>query len=657
MSVGQGSMESMAGESPVTGADPLDGFSPATRAWFDGAFAEPTQAQAGAWRAIGKGEDTLVVAPTGSGKTLAAFLWAIDRLAAVAAARGPEAAHPGALRLPAQGAGGGHRAEPARSADRDHGTPRTGSAWTSRTSRWRCAPATPPPRSAGSWPQAAGHPHHHPGVALPAAHLAGQGDPARGRDGHRGRGARRRGQQARRPPGAVAGAPRRAARGRTLPPSGSGCPRRCGRSRRWPRSSAAPGTVTVVQPPSPKRIELQVVVPVEDMTELDTMPGRGAGDDEDNPAPRRSIWPHVEERVLDLIEQHKSTIVFANSRRLAERLCGRLNELAAERAEAAGEAALQPAMGDRRPKPPAEIMAQAGASAGRARGGRQGTPRLGVPAGAGRDRGGAQGGPAARRGGHVQPGTRHRHGRGGPGRAGRGAALGGQRAAAGRPGRAQRRRRLPRHHLPQVPGRPGPVGGGGRAHAGRRHRGTEDPAQPAGRAGPADRGDDGGRRLAGGRARADGPQGRAVRRADQADPRGGAGHAGRALPERGVRRAAAAHRLGPGGGHHPGPAWRAAARRHQRRHHPRPRAVRRVPGVGYQPAAAPGRRTRRGDGVRVAGRRRVRARRQLVADRGHHAGPGAGHARAGAAGQAAVLARRHPGAARRARPGHRRGLP
>ena len=68
---------SMAGESPVTGTDPLDGFSPATRAWFDGAFAEPTQAQAGAWRAIGKGEDTLVVAPTGSGKTLAAFLWAL----------------------------------------------------------------------------------------------------------------------------------------------------------------------------------------------------------------------------------------------------------------------------------------------------------------------------------------------------------------------------------------------------------------------------------------------------------------------------------------------------------------------------------------------------------------------------------------------------
>src|SRR4029077_6447408 len=115
--------------------------------------------------------------------------------------------------------------------------------------------------------------------------------------------------------------------------------------------------VTVVQPPSPKRIELQVVVPVEDMTELDTMPGRGSGDDEENPAPRRSIWPHVEERVLDLIEQHKSTIVFATSRRLAERLCGRLNELAAERAESAEEAKLG-RLWENGAKPPAEIMAQ-----------------------------------------------------------------------------------------------------------------------------------------------------------------------------------------------------------------------------------------------------------------------------------------------------------
>jgi ATP-dependent helicase Lhr and Lhr-like helicase len=59
----------------------LDRFSPLTRRWFTGTFAEPTPAQAQAWDAIADGDHTLVIAPTGSGKTLAAFLWAIDRLA------------------------------------------------------------------------------------------------------------------------------------------------------------------------------------------------------------------------------------------------------------------------------------------------------------------------------------------------------------------------------------------------------------------------------------------------------------------------------------------------------------------------------------------------------------------------------------------------
>ena len=60
----------------------LDRFSPATRAWFRGAFVAPTPSQEGAWDAISSGRDTLVVAPTGSGKTLSAFLWSLDRLAA-----------------------------------------------------------------------------------------------------------------------------------------------------------------------------------------------------------------------------------------------------------------------------------------------------------------------------------------------------------------------------------------------------------------------------------------------------------------------------------------------------------------------------------------------------------------------------------------------
>ena len=60
--------------------DPLSVFSPATRAWFEAAFAAPTPAQALGWPAIASGEDTLIQAPTGSGKTLAAFLYGIDRL-------------------------------------------------------------------------------------------------------------------------------------------------------------------------------------------------------------------------------------------------------------------------------------------------------------------------------------------------------------------------------------------------------------------------------------------------------------------------------------------------------------------------------------------------------------------------------------------------
>jgi ATP-dependent Lhr-like helicase len=70
----------------------MEGFGAATRAWFEAVFAAPTEAQAGAWRAISKGSHALVVAPTGSGKTLAAFLWALDRLAHAPSATGDGAA-------------------------------------------------------------------------------------------------------------------------------------------------------------------------------------------------------------------------------------------------------------------------------------------------------------------------------------------------------------------------------------------------------------------------------------------------------------------------------------------------------------------------------------------------------------------------------------
>ena len=100
-------------------------------------------------------------------------------------------------------------------------------------------------------------------------------------------------------------------------------------------------------------------------------------------------------------------------------------------------------------------------------------------------------------------------------------------------------------------------------------------------------------------------------------------HARRPLSVGSVRRAAAAHRLGPRRRHHPRPQGSAPARGHQRRHDPGPRPLRRPPA-----GRPPRRRARRGDGLRGASRPDLPARRHDLADRGHHPRPGDRHARA-----------------------------
>ncbi|HEX2246692.1 MAG TPA: helicase-related protein, partial [Arthrobacter sp.] len=89
--------------------------------------------------------------------------------------------------------------------------------------------------------------------------------------------------------------------------------------------------VEIVAPPSQKKWDLTVSVPVEDMTALAAPSAEELGPG----AQPASIWPHVEEKIVDLIAANRSTIVFANSRRLAERLTARFNEIWAERLTAA----------------------------------------------------------------------------------------------------------------------------------------------------------------------------------------------------------------------------------------------------------------------------------------------------------------------------------
>jgi len=96
--------------------------------------------------------------------------------------------------------------------------------------------------------------------------------------------------------------------------------------------------VTIVDAGVRKPLDIELVVPVEDMGELGTfVEGPQSGPAASGPV-RKSIWPSIHPRLLDLIQSHRSTLVFVNSRRLAERTANRLNELADERAAIAHDA-------------------------------------------------------------------------------------------------------------------------------------------------------------------------------------------------------------------------------------------------------------------------------------------------------------------------------
>ena len=149
------------------------------------------------------------------------------------------------------------------------------------------ARATPRPTTGAVRPHPARHPDHHAGVAVPDADLPGPRGAARRRDGDRRRGARRRRHQARRPPGAVPRAARRAAG--AAGPADRAVGDRPTRATRSPGSSAGGRPVTVVQPPSDKEFDLEVVVPVEDMGELGQPTGDLTGPAARRAAPRLDL--------------------------------------------------------------------------------------------------------------------------------------------------------------------------------------------------------------------------------------------------------------------------------------------------------------------------------------------------------------------------------
>jgi len=393
----------------------LQRFSPATREWFTGAFPAPTAAQLGAWDAISGGHHALVIAPTGSGKTLSAFLWALDSFIRRAQDAGGQGTLPGTDGEPTTTAGratsGTERAEStptlkdkaaAAKARHEHSgtrvlyisplkalgvdvernlrSPLIGITQTARrlgvpvpevsvgvrsgdtTPAERRALVSRPPDVLITTPESL-----YLMLTSKARETLTRVDTVIVDEVH-----------------AVAGTKRGAHLALTLerldallakPAQRIGLSATVEPREEIARFLGGSRPVEVVAPESAKAWDLTITVPVPDMAELPSASSAHDLGPGSSPEPNASIWPHVEERIVDLVEANRSTIVFANSRRLAERLTGRLNEIHAARLGLDAEPTFtmggigSPSREILHPVPPAnrapaQVMAQAGVSSG-----------------------------------------------------------------------------------------------------------------------------------------------------------------------------------------------------------------------------------------------------------------------------------------------------
>jgi len=343
----------------------LERFSPATREWFAGAFPEPTPAQAGAWEAISSGRHALVVAPTGSGKTLSAFLWSLDRLAATPR---PEARTHRTRVLyisPLKALGV--------DVERNLRAPLVGIAATGRRLGQEVPPISVGVRSGDTTSADRRLLQREPPdilITTPESLYLMLTSSARETlagvetvivdEIH-----------------AVAASKRGAHLAVTLerldavlstPAQRIGLSATVRPIEEVARFLGGQAPVTIVQPPAAKTFDLRVVVPVEDMTELGVRstepvtPGPGEPE-ETGLQSAGSIWPHVDRAIVEHVLEHRSTIVFANSRRLAERITASMNEIYAEMLDPVDPAGRGVAeAGESRP--PAATMGQSGATSG-----------------------------------------------------------------------------------------------------------------------------------------------------------------------------------------------------------------------------------------------------------------------------------------------------